>query len=122
MGFRDVEGLLVALLRDAASPVKAYAKVPTARPVEFFWVRRTGGPVTGRVLDQAQVTVTAWAGSSTRALELANVARQVLIDAAKGSNGIHRAQINGLYSDPDPSSGVDRYTFTAFLNVRASRS
>lgn len=122
MAFRDVEGLLVALLRDAASPVKAYTKVPATRPVEFFWVRRTGGPVTGRVLDQPQVTVTAWAGSSMRALELANVARQVLIDAAKGSNGIHRAQIGGLYFDPDPDSGVDRYTFTAFLNVRASRS
>lgn len=122
MGFRDAEGLVRGVVAAAVTPVKVATKVPGARPTEFVWVRRTGGPVMGRVVDQPQMTVTAWAATSTRALELANLARQALIDAAKGTNGIHRVQMNSLYYDPDPDGGGDRYTFTAFLNVRAARS
>lgn len=122
MGFRDAEALLRGVVASAVTPVKVATKVPTSRPVEFVWVRRTGGPTLGRVVDQPQITVTAWAASSVRALELADAARVAVQDAAKGTNGIHRAQINSLYFDPDPDSGVDRYTFTAFLNVRATRS
>lgn len=122
MAFVDAEGLVRGLLAATVSPVKVATKVPTTRPAEFIWVRRTGGPVMGRVVDQPQMTVTAWAATSVRALELVNVARQALIDSAKGSNGVHSVDINGLYYDPDPDSGGDRYTFTAFLNVRAARS
>lgn len=122
MGFVDAEGLVRGLLAAAVSPVRVATKVPTTRPAEFIWVRRTGGPVMGRVVDQPQMTVTAWASTTVRALELANAAREALIAAAKGSNGIHRVQMNSLYYDPDPDSGGDRYTFTAFLNVRAARS
>lgn len=122
MAFVDSEALVRGVVATAVTPVKVATKVPSTRPPEFIWVRRTGGPVMGRVVDQPQMTVTAWAATSIRALELANLARQALIDAAKGANGVHRVQMNSLYYDPDPDSGGDRYTFTAFLNVRATRS
>lgn len=122
MGFVDSEGLVRGVVAAAVTPVKVATKVPTTRPNEFLWVRRTGGPVMGRVVDQPQMTVTAWAATSVRALELADLGRQALIDAAQGTNGIHSVRPGSLYYDPDPDSGGDRYTFTAFLNVRAARS
>lgn len=122
MSFVDAEGLVKGVMEAAVGPVKVVTKIPATRPAEFIWVRRTGGPVMGRVVDQPQMTVTAWGKSKTDALALADLAREALIAAAKGSNGIHRVQMNSLYYDPDPDSRDDRYTFTAFLNVRAARS
>lgn len=122
MAFRDAVALVLGVVRAAAPGVRAAGKVPTTRPVEFVWVRRTGGHVTGRIVDHPQISVTAWAGDSVRALELANLAREGLIEAARATRGIHATQISALYEDPDPDSGADRVTFTAFLTVRATRS
>lgn len=119
MALRDAEALVCTLLAGIGPDVSV--KVPLPRPDEFLWVRRTGGPVRSRVVDYPQITVTAWAGSSTRAGDLAREARQVLMDSALGSNGIHAVESASLYSDPDPDSGADRYTFTVFMTVRAAR-
>lgn len=119
MALRDAEALVLNLLGGIGPDVSV--RVPLSRPVEFLWVRRTGGPVVSRVLDKAQITVTAWAGSSTRAREIADVARQTLMDSALGGNGIHAVTVASMYSDPDPDSGADRYTFTIFMTVRAAR-
>lgn len=122
MAFRDAVALVRGVLEARAPDVPSGSKVPHERPVEFFWVRRTGGHVTGRIIDHPQVTVTAWAKDEIRALELANIARHALIDAARAAAGWHATQVASLYEDPDPTSGADRATFTAFLTVRASRS
>lgn len=111
---------MIGLLATVGPDVSA--KVPLPRPDEFLWVRRTGGPMSSRVVDNPQMTVTAWAGSLTRARELADAARQVLVSAATGKNGIHAVSLASMYSDPDPDSGADRYTFTVFMTVRAARS
>lgn len=121
MTFRDAVVLVRGVLASAAPDVESGSKVEEDRPAEFFWVRRTGGHVTGRVIDHPQISVTAWAETSERALELADIARAVLIDAARVSRGWHATEVAGLYEDPDPDSGVDRATFTAFLTVRAAR-
>lgn len=120
MALRDAEALVLGLL--AGIGPDASVKVPLPRPDEFLWVRRTGGPVRGRVVDYPQITVTVWAGSSTRAGDLAREARQVLMDSALGTNGIHAVEAASMYYDPDPDSGADRYTFTVFMTVRGTRS
>lgn len=119
MALRDAEALVCSLLAGIGPDVSV--KVPLPRPDEFLWVRRTGGPVRGRVVDYPQITVTAWAASSARSGELAREARQVLMDSALGTNGIHAVESASLYYDPDPDSDVDRHTFTVFMTVRGTR-
>lgn len=122
MGFRDVEGDLVAYLNAALTPPVS-TRVPANRPQSFVRVWRTGGPTQGRVVDRAQVTVEAWGPSSTSALELAEQVRGLLLDAAKVSTlGFQRVAVESLYYDPDPVSNQDRYTLTVFLTVRANRA
>lgn len=123
MTFRDVEGAVVAYLNGLlAEPVST--KVPVQRPPAFVTVRRTGGPVTGRVVDQPQLTVSAWAASSVAALELAGEVRDALLTAnrVRTTPGFHRVRVESLYYDPDPVSSLDRYTLLVFLTVRANRA
>jgi hypothetical protein len=122
MAFRDAVILVREVLASAAPDVESGSKVERDRPTEFFWVRRTGGHVTGRIIDHPQITVTTWAGDEVRALELADIARQGLLDVARGATGWHATQVGALYEDPDPVTSQDRATFTAFLTVRAARS
>lgn len=122
MTFRDAIALVLGVLAAAEPDVEGGSKVPPERPEEFFWVRRTGGHVTGRVVDHPQITVTAWAGDSVRALALADVGRDAVIEAARTSRGWHATQVASLYDDPDPDSRASRATFTAFLTIRAARS
>ena len=116
---RDAEALFRQVLLDGVPGVKVATKVPATVPTDFLWVRRTGGPNLGRVVDRPQMAVTAW---GPRALELAKDARQAFLDSARGSNGVHSVEISSFYFDPDPDSRVDRYTFNAFTSVRAARS
>lgn len=123
MSFRDVEGAVVSYLNGVlAEPVST--KVPANRPAAFVTVRRTGGPVTGRVVDQPQLTLSAWAASSTAALELASEVRDALLAAnrVRTTPGFHRVRVESLYYDPDPVSSLDRYTLLVFLTVRANRA
>jgi len=123
MAFRDVEGAVVSYLNGLlAEPVST--KVPTSRPPAFVTVRRTGGPTSGRVVDQPQLTVSAWGPSSTAALALAEDVRDALLAAARvrTTPGFHRVRVESLYYDPDPVSSIDRYTLLVFLTVRANRA
>lgn len=119
---RDAEGLFRGLVAAALPGIRVATKVPATLPAEFVWVRRTGGPSMGRVVDMPQMAVTAWAADSVRAERLADLARQAFLDAPLGSNGVHSVDISSFYYDPDPDSRKDRYTFNAFTNVRAARS
>ena len=123
MAFRDVEGVAVTYLNGLlAEPVST--KVPATRPAAFVTVRRTGGDVMGRVVDRPRLTVSAWAPSSTAALELAEEVRDAFLAANKVRTGpgFHRVQVESLYYDPDPVSSIDRYTLLVSLTVRANRA
>lgn len=119
---RDAEFLFLGIARAPNPGVASGLVVPGTVPARFIWVRRTGGPTMGRVVDKPQMAVTCWGGSKTDAMLLAEVTRQAFLDAPLGSNGVHSVDISSFYYDPDPDSRRDRYTFNAFTNVRAARS
>lgn len=119
---RDSEHLFLGVVRAAAPGVASGLAVPSPVPAKFIWVRRTGGPTMGRVVDRPQMAVTCWGGNKTDAMLLAEVARQALLDSPRGSNGVHSVEILSFYYDPDPDSRKDRYTVNAITNVRAARS
>lgn len=118
----DIEGLLVSYLR-AGLDVPVSTKVPNPRPAAFVRVMRTGGPVSQRVLDLPQVSVTAWAASSVSAERLADQVRSLLLDGASRSTaGLHRVRVESFYYDPDPDTGSDRYSLLVTATARAPRS
>lgn len=119
---RDAEALFRSIIAATMPGIRVATKVPATVPAEFVWVRRTGGPTMGRVVDRPQMAVTAWAADSVRAERLADQARQALLDSPRGSNGVHSVEILSFYYDPDPDSRKDRYTVNAITNVRAARS
>lgn len=75
-----------------------------------------------RALDVPHITVIAWGMSTVDASELASVARAALLNdhvAMPLVRGV--SEVGGLYYDPDPATGIDRYTFTVALRIRARR-
>ncbi|SDF99349.1 hypothetical protein SAMN04487781_3225 [Cellulosimicrobium cellulans] len=122
MPFRDAVAVVVDYLRDATGK-DVGTRVPNPRTSEFVRVHRTGGAVSQRVIDNAQLTVTAWAADEGAAHDLAAAARDALLDGARRSTaGVHRVRVESFYYDPDPSTGSHRYTLLVFLTVRAVRS
>lgn len=73
----DVETLVIT----ACSPllhVQLYHSIPANRPAEFGTVERTGGDMTGYVVDRALVTVRLYAQTRARASELASAMKDLL--------------------------------------------
>jgi hypothetical protein len=118
--FADSEAIVRTFLDDALD-VPVVTKVPKSRPGEFVRVWRTGGAASSRVLDRPIITVQAWAANSARASDLASRCRDLLLGGYTGMRLVRYSQeVSGLYYDPDPDSGIDRYTFAHQLNVRAT--
>lgn len=118
----DVEARLVGYLAEAL-PVSVSTRVPNPRPSRFVRVWRTGGPVTLRVMDRPVVTVEAWGADEVGAHDLAEQARSLLLDGARRRTaGLHTVAVQSMYSDPDPDTGIPRYTITATVSVRAMRA
>lgn len=128
MGLSGVraEVVLVAYLRAAlADTTRVAQKVPTTRPQRLVQVVRTGGAPLHRVVDRAQLTVTAWAESEVEAEKLASRCRDAVLAATRAGAAqvfMPRSEVLGYYYDPDPESGADRYTFTAIVSMRAPRA
>lgn len=126
MRFPDIEALARTYLRTGAYSGGAgvHIKVPSTRPETFLRVWRTGGASVNRVLDAPLVTVESWSAKSDKyAVDNANAARELLLNAS-GVMPLVRGveEVTGLYFDPDPVSGVTRYTFTVRMRVRAKRA
>lgn len=118
----DAEALVVAFLTPLAS-VHVGTKVPDPRPASFVRVWRTGGAAVNRILDRPFITVQAWAADEVAASELARKCRQALFDGYTGMPLVRGVvETAGPYSDPDPSTGIPRYSFTHQLSIRAHRS
>lgn len=122
MRFPDSEALVRSFLAARTSPVPAVTKVPAARPALFVRCWRTGGASSSRVLDQPIITVQVWGADSVTASELSSKCRQWLL-ADSGSMPLVRGveEVTGQYYDPDPDTGIDRYTFSVQMKVRAQR-
>ena len=120
--FEDVEAMVVAFLRDATGQ-SVSTKVPRNRPDRFTRAWCTGGGASNRVVERAQITVTCTATSETDASDDAKARRHAFqhdylrMPLVRGVREVSRP-----YSDPDPDTGSDRYSFTVELTVRAHRA
>lgn len=122
MRFPDVEAMVREFLAMKVAPVKVHTKVPATRPAMFVRVWRTGGAASNRVLDQPLVTVQAWAPDSVAASELAGDCREAILNDYTLMPLVRGVEeVTGPYFDPDPSTGIDRYSLTFQLSVRAAR-
>ena len=121
MNFPDVEAMVVEFLNVRVAP-KVSTQVTKPRPDTFVRAWRTGGAATNRVLEEAQITVQAWAPTSVEASDLAQECRRLLLNDYTGMplvRGVN--EVSGVYFDPDPGTNIPRYTFTSALLVRAQR-
>lgn len=118
--FPDVEALLVGALR-AVLDAPVYVTIPNPRPATFVRVVRSGGPSVG-VVDDALVTVEAWAPSTVAAAALARTVRAQLsaLAYARLATGdvIRVREAGGPANDPDPTSGSPRYSWTVEVRTR----
>lgn len=116
--FPDVESIVVSFLR-AQTGLSVHTRWPQDRSrTTRAW--RTGGPAINRVLERAQITITCQASKD---------AVQAQADAQACRHAFHNnytamslvrgvSEVSGVYYDPDPDDGSERYTFTVELLVR----
>lgn len=118
----DAELLVTGYLRPLVGGVPVSTKIPNPRPATFVRAWRTGGTAPNRVVDYAQITVECWGVDKPTAAQLARQAHALLLDAASvgGIPLCRRVEGGSLYYDPDPATSAERYTFTAFLTLRAA--
>ncbi|MFF2054115.1 hypothetical protein ACFVU2_21090 [Leifsonia sp. NPDC058194] len=117
----DVEAMVVAFL-DARVTQPVSTRIPNPRPATFVRAWRTGGSAVNRVLEQAQITVQGWASDDVSAGDLTRQCRGSLFNDYTAMPLVKRVEeVAGLYYDPDPETGISRYSFTVSLMVRAHR-
>ena len=121
MRFPDVDAMLVSFLTPRVT-VHVHVTVPAQRPASFIRAWRNGGSASNRILDNATVTVDAWAESSVEAATLAEDVRGLFHHSYTAMPLVRGVEeISGPYSIPDPESGSPRYRFSVRLRVRAAR-
>lgn len=118
----DAELVAVTYLRGRFGSAPVSTKVPNPRPATFVRLWRSGGVPRNRLVDYAQLTVECWGADKPTAMALARQAQTLLLNAASvdGIALCRRVEAGSLYYDPDPASGQERYTFTAYLVLRAA--
>lgn len=120
-----VIGALNAELPDfGLTGVPVRSRVPNPRPSRFVVVYRTGGPRDGIVIDQAQLTVEAWASNDADAHDLAMAARAIL-QGLEGRvvGGVvvgSIAEFSGPANLPDPTSDQSRFTWSTSVQIRGT--
>ena len=124
----DSTAIVVEFLADRMD-VPVSSLVPRGRnslesPARLITVTRTGGPALNRAVDKPMLLLHAWGTSSVDASQLAQEARQVLLDTIARDHPLVRKveEVVGLYYSPDPDSEQDRFGFSISLTVRASRA
>ena len=112
---------LTGYLREVTG-VRTATRVPAELPDELVQVMRTGGALLNRVVDQAQITVTCWATTVGRGIELGTQVRQALARSSAELPLVRGcSEISGLYYDEDPETRRPRYSLTVSVTVRAAR-
>ena len=122
MSFSDCEAMARTFLLPVVSPVKVVTQVPATRPASFVREFRTGGAAVNRVLERVQITVQGWAADAVSAFDLTRDCRAAFLNDYTRMPLVRGvSEVGGLHFDPDPGSGVPRYTFTVEMMVRAAR-
>ena len=99
--------------------------LPTTLPVPSVLIRRTGGPMTSLVTDQAQITFECRHATTGKAVNLANLVRGVVaaaaLDGLVDDTPCYRVvDQSGPYVDPDPDHPtITRVSVTMQVTVRA---
>lgn len=102
----NAEAWAISHLSDALG-VPVLAEVPDERPARFVTVERTGGP-SEFYRDMPTLAVQCWAESRYEASELAEAAREAVMDIG-GEPGVSRCEVASCYNFPDPDSRQPRY-------------
>lgn len=106
--------------------VDTYSRVPTSRTAtdSFLVCRRVGGPSRSMVVDDATVTLEAWAPTDPEAHDLLQDARAILhslVGTKVDGVAVYRVQeFAGPAFLPDPESDHPRCTLTASVSLRGS--
>lgn len=104
--------------------IATHRKIPDPRPDEFVRVLRTGGQQANMVSDAAQLTIEAWAGTSDRAHDIAQIVRAILLDRSRriwDGVQVHKVEeFSGPQDFPDPISTHERYTWTIVARFRGA--
>lgn len=124
--FPDAEATVLAGISAVLSDVDVVDTVPTERTADdtFLLCRRVGGPSRDLVVDDASVTLEAWAPTREAAHDLLQEARGVLhslVGTTIDGVAVYRVQeFAGPAYLPDPDSVHPRYTLTASVSLRGS--
>lgn len=123
--FADAEALIGEGLRTALATVTVLSVIGETRPAEFVLVSRTGGLQRTVTSDAALLAIEAWSSSKEAAHDLAQLCRahvQNLRGTVVDGTQLYRvAEVGGLVSLPDPTSGQWRYTFLIEAHIRATK-
>lgn len=107
-------------------PMPTHREIPEPRPVEFVRVLRTGGVQATIISDAAQLTFEAWAATSDRAHDIAQIVRGIVNDRSRrvwAGVQVHKVEeFSGPQDFPDPTSNQQRYTWTAVVRMRGAES
>src|SRR5688572_19309851 len=124
--FPDAEATVLAGIATVLPAVDVVDTVPTGRTLAdtFLLCRRVGGPSRDVVVDDASVTLEAWAPSREAAQDLLQDARAAL-HSLPGQTvdgvAVYRVQeFAGPAYLPDPDSSHPRYTLTASVSLRGT--
>lgn len=106
------------------SGVSAFGRIPKTRPARFVRVLRLGGTRRDRFVDNATLSIEAWAGTDQSSAELAALARAAL-NACEGAviDGatIYTiTELSGPANLPDPLSDQSRHTWTVQVAIRGT--
>lgn len=109
----DIEASIVAWIA-ANTGWDAATEVPNPRPERFVSIERTGGGVTGIVLDNPTVAIQCWAPTRAEAAEMAYSIRDML-PSFKYEANVRAVLINSIASFPAPDS--PRYQIVADIKT-----
>lgn len=123
--FPDAAAVVLSAIGDQLV-VDTVGTVPTDRTLDstFVYCRRVGGPQRDTVVDDASLSLEAWAPSPAAAHDLLQDARAVLhslTGTVVHGVPVYRVQeFAGPAYLPDPESGHPRYVMTAAVSLRGS--
>lgn len=106
------------------SGVTAYGRIPKTRPARFVRVLRLGGTRRDRFVDNATLSIEAWAGTDQASALLASVARAALNahegSVVGGATVYTITELSGPANLPDPLSDQSRHTWTVQVAIRGT--
>jgi metal-dependent amidase/aminoacylase/carboxypeptidase family protein len=124
--FPDAAAAVIAYFNTVASlaGVPIHQVEPNPLPATFVLVKRIGGHARNLVIDDAYLTIEAWAPTEAEAHDVAQHTRAEIHAAVGhylGTQFCYRVdEIGGLAMSPDPDTAKPRYTWTVSVSLRGT--